>query len=163
MFNTNINNRKKRIKFDDFWTGYDPRKNYFTDLLTKYNDNFTVVDSQPDIIIFSVFGLEHRNSVYNNCKKVFYTGENAHNDKLRTYAHLNLTFEPTSIHNNNIRLPLWILYGYEKDMMLTEKRTDKFCCFVQSKSINYRNNFCKKLSNYKRVDCGGGCLNNVGG
>ena len=107
--------------------------------------------------------MEHRNSVYNNCKKVFYTGENAHHDKLRTYAHLNLTFEPTSIHNNNIRLPLWILYGYEKDMMLTEKRTDKFCCFVQSKSINYRNNFCKKLSNYKRVDCGGGCLNNVGG
>tara|TARA_B110000208_G_C11508482_1_gene336022 strand:- start:138 stop:644 length:507 start_codon:yes stop_codon:yes gene_type:complete len=49
-------------------------------------------------------------------------------------------------------------------MVLSEKNNNNnFCCFVASNNVPNRNNFCKKLSNYKKIDCGGDCLNNIGG
>ena len=50
-----------------------------------------------------------------------------------------------------------------KKMKLEKKESDDFCCFVYSNNVKYRNEFCIELSNYKKVDCGGSCLNNVGG
>ena len=48
-------------------------------------------------------------------------------------------------------------------MKLKKKKSEGFCCFVYSNNVIHRNNFCKQLSNYKKVDCGGNCLNNIGG
>ena len=39
---------------------------------------------------------------------------------------------------------------------------NKFCSFVYSNCVKYRNNFCKSLAKYKKVSCGGKCLNNIG-
>lgn len=81
---------------------------------------------------------------------------------------LNLTFQHITKFNN-IRLPYWIWClniddkEKNKNMCLTKKNTDKFCCFVFSNTVPYRNNFCNRLSQYKRIDCGGRCLNNIGG
>ena len=99
-----------------------------------------------------------------NIKKCFFTGENKSDAKKSIIkgADLNLTFQNTSKYNN-IRLPLWILYSYDKKMQLVKKESEGFCCFVYSNNINHRNAFCRQLSNYKKVDCGGGSLNNVGG
>ena len=47
-------------------------------------------------------------------------------------------------------------------MVLSKKETSKFCCFVYSNKVKFRNKFCIRLSKYKKVDCGGGCLNNIG-
>jgi alpha(1,3/1,4) fucosyltransferase len=152
----------KKIQFLDFWPGYDIKNNWFTELLTKYNYKFNSVDENPDIIIFSVFGTGHQKFLSNkNIKKVFYTGENV---RPKVGIDLNLTFDNTTDHNN-IRLPLWILYGgsRNKNMKLSKKNVNKFCCFVYSNDVEFRNSFCKKLSSYKQVDCGGGSLNNIGG
>ena len=52
--------------------------------------------------------------------------------------------------------------GFKK-MILTKKKNSKFCCFVYSNPVKYRNDFFKELSKYKKVDAGGSALNNVGG
>lgn len=160
------NDKLKRIYFKDFWAGFEKKNNYFTQLLTKYGYEFKIVNTDPNIIIFSVFGIYHRCDSYSkrnirdkNIKKCFYTGENR---SIIKDANLNLTFQNTSRYNN-IRLPLWLLYGYDKKMQLVKKKSEGFCCFVYSNNIEHRNKFCRKLSKYKKVDCGGGCLNNVGG
>ena len=48
-------------------------------------------------------------------------------------------------------------------MELKTKKSEGFCCFVYSNEVEFRNNFCLQLSNYKKIACGGGCLNNVNG
>tara|TARA_B110000208_G_C11798090_1_gene440566 strand:- start:3353 stop:4294 length:942 start_codon:yes stop_codon:yes gene_type:complete len=146
----------KRIQFKDFWGDLNPKNNFFTELLTRYMHKFEIVDNNPDIIIFSVFG--NYQNINKNIKSIFFTGEN---HRVKKNVNLNLTFDNTSRYNN-IRLPLWILYGYDENMILSKKHTNKFCCFVYSNNVDFRNNFCKKLSEYKQVDCGGNCLNNIG-
>ena len=104
------------------------------------------------------------NFLYSGCKKIFWTGENKDwkkKDILKNFD-MNITFENT-LNYNNFRLPLWLMYGYDKDMRINKTEKNKFCCFVYSHDVNFRNNFCKKLSKYKIVDCGGKCLNNIGG
>lgn len=156
---------KKRICFKDFWSGFfhDDKAtiNFWKDLFTEFDYEFEIVDTDPDIIIFSLFGdynrqrgQFHKKTIGNNSKKCFYTGENHPAIK---EADLNLTFENTSDHNN-IRLPLWILYGYEwgetkicdwgeiKNMKLVKKDSEGFCCFVYSNQIEHRNAFCRQLS-----------------
>ena len=158
------NLESKRLKYLDFWKGFIPDRNYyFCKLLEKYGYKYELVDSKPDIIIFSCFGNYHKrleeNNIDTNIKKIFHTGENVKSVK---NADLNLTFD-NSTDNNNIRFPLWILYGYDKKAILIKTEKEGFCCFVYSNNVEHRNNFCKKLSKYKKVDCGGGCLNNIGG
>jgi len=171
------NKNTKRIQY----IGFNPEGEvYFTNFLKKYNHNIKIVDDNPDIIIFSVFSnyhLEDFKKKDRNIKYVFYTGENAAASPVAPSSggrkkkpfveniNLNLTFQNTSDHNN-IRYPLWLTYDYDKswkNMKLEKKNTDNFCCFVYSNDVKHRNDFCKKLSNYKKVDCGGGSLNNVGG
>lgn len=163
MSNKKNNNLLKRIQFKDFWRDFNLTNNFFTNLLTKYGYKFKIVNNDPDIIIFSVFG-KYSNNIKNKTlvKNIFYTGENWAGKSIIKGADLNLTFQDTSNYNN-IRLPLWILYLSEKKLYLSKKKSKNFCCFVYSNNVKHRNDFCKKLSNYKKVDCGGGCLNNVGG
>lgn len=167
---------KKRIQFVDFWKDFwKHNNNYFTDLLTRYGYKFKIVDENPDIIIFSVFGsyCNNYNKKDKNVKKIFFTGENWN----ILDVDLNLTFENTS-ESNNIRFPLFLTYpqtelgledaymgpskGLENKYQLEKKKIDGFCCFVYSHEVEHRNNFCLELSKYKKVDCGGNCLNNIG-
>jgi len=153
---------KKRIQFKGFWSGFNEKNNFFVKLLKKYNFKFVIVNTEPDIIIFSRFKHYYKKKLYENenenIKKIFYTGENV---RPIENIDLNITFDHDKKFNN-IRLPLWILYGYDKNMVLSKKETSKFCCFVYSNKVKVRNKFCKKISNYKKVDCGGSCLNNIG-
>ena len=132
---------------------------WFVDLLRKHNKRFIVSrDHKADIVIYGPFSRK-RLRFSAGPKTVYYTGENT---RPQPRAHVNLTFDHTPLYNN-IRLPLWLTYGYDKDLVLKPKKISKFCCFVYSNEILFRNNLCKDLSRYKGVDCGGSCLNNVGG
>tara|TARA_B100001093_G_scaffold318197_1_gene303537 strand:- start:455 stop:1396 length:942 start_codon:yes stop_codon:yes gene_type:complete len=176
-----------RVQFKDFWPDFEEKENFFTSLFEKFGCKFSIVNENPDVIIFSVFGkYQHWSRLSRGVfpfsdqkvRKVFYTGEPLRKKKslpfvVKQYdriknADLNLTFQNTDEYNN-IRLPLWILYyfyystsGCHKDMTLTNKSTDKFCCFIYSSHKAHRNAFCRTLSNYKNVDCAGRCLNNIG-
>lgn len=144
------------IKFEAFWPDFNTRDNWFIQLFEKCGKKFIITDDSPRVIIYSCFGnLGTKNYKF---KKVFYTGENI---RPKCDADINLSFDHTT-ECNNIRVPLWLLYGYDKDLQLTYKDTKNFCCFVYSNPIAYRNNFCLELSKYKKVDCGGNSLNNIG-
>lgn len=148
-----------KINFSDFWAGYNKTDNYFFNLLKEKFD--VVISDKPDFLFFSVFGNNHLNY---NCKKIFFTGENV----APPLDYCDWSFSFDNIDNSrNYRLPLYLLYGgyYE----LTEKKIDdslvdrKFCNFVVSNgNCEWRNNFFKKLSKYKKIDSGGRFLNNIG-
>lgn len=153
---------KKRIKIDfsDFWGGFDKTNNYFYNLL---KDEFDVeISNNPDYLFFSVFGNSHQNY---NCKKIFYTGENV--APPLGYCDWSFSFDYLN-DSRNYRLPHYLLYdGYyelEKEKVIEQNLSKrKFCNFVASNgNCQERNQFVQILSQYKKVDCGGRWMNNIG-
>ncbi|MCQ2562598.1 MAG: hypothetical protein MJ158_03230 [Alphaproteobacteria bacterium] len=65
---------KKNIKIDfcDFWKGFNKTNNKIINILKKHY-NVEITD-KPDFLFCSCFGGDFRN--YNNCVKIFTTGEN---------------------------------------------------------------------------------------
>lgn len=151
-----------KVHFTDFWADFDPENNFFIHLLREL---FTVeIDSvNPDILFYSYKGNDFLKF---RCNRVFFTGENI---RPRLYdCDYALCFDYSS-NKRIIRLPLYVLYkGFETlvnpkdvDQLLSQKT--KFCSFVVSnKYAQKRISFFKKLSEYKKVDSGGGYLNNIG-
>ena len=157
--------RKKRICFTDFWGDFHHSSNFFTILLKENGYDFEVNNQDCDVEIFSVFGHKHLNCGNNpeeDKRSIYFVGE-PHKDPIPGLK-LNLTFDHSEEHNN-IRVPLWLWYGYNKDTKLTKKNTspENFCCFVVTSDVPKRTNFCRKLMEYKPVGCGGEVLNNIGG
>jgi hypothetical protein len=157
--------------------------NSFERLLKRYNihsrELYNTDEDDADVVFISVFGHfpNDKKLKYKNTRKVFYTGENK---GINRDCDLNLTFINTS-ECNNIRFPVWILnlitdIPFRKDedffkkdyfielskMKLTPKNTNYFCCYLASRRMTFREDFLKKICNYKKVDSAGGTLNNVG-
>lgn len=153
-----------KVKFVDFWKGFDPRNNFLMDIL-KQRYHIELSES-PDYLIFSVFGFTNLN--YERCVKIFYTGENLTPDfNICDYA---IGFDYLSFGDRYMRLPLYAVYGIEK--LASPKVIDKekvlkrkFCSYVVSNNIGApeRSRFFHLLSEYKKVDSGGRWENNVGG
>ena len=157
--------KELKIKFVDFYPNFNPQKSVLWHILWERYD--VVLSDKPEWLVYSVFGNEHLS--YNNCVKIFYTGENYTPDfNLCDYA---LGFEYMDFGDRYMRLPLWLMYGNDVEAMLhkhehpslTEK-TD-FCSFVVSNphGNEARAQFMDELSKYKTVHSGGRWRNNVGG
>lgn len=175
------------LHFFCWWKEYFFKKidcyNSFERLLKRYNvesiESYDSIKDGADVVFISVFGHfpGDINEKYKNTRKVFYTGENK---GINRDCDLNLTFSNTP-ECNNIRFPVWILNlitdipfkenedFFKKDyfielskMKLTQKNTNKFCCYVASRHMNFREQFLKKICNYKKVHSAGGAYNNYG-
>ncbi len=152
--------KKIKINFSDFWGGFDKTNNYFYNLL---KEEFEVeISTNPDFLFFSIFGNNHQNY---KCKKIFYTGENI----APPLGYCNWSFSFDYLEDSrNYRLPHYLLYDGYYELIIPKiieeslaKR--KFCNFVASNgNCQERNDFVKQLSKYKRVDCGGRWMNNIG-
>lgn len=163
-----INKDKKTIKigFCDFWHGFNYKnQNFFNILKENYNP---ILSDEPDYLFCSCFGSEHFK--YKDCIKIFYTGENIVCD-FNIYDY-GLTSHYMTITDRHLRFPQWLPsdinqvnlmeFGREKNPDLHNK---KFCNFIYSNSQNSekaREIFFTKLSKYKKIDSGGGILNNLG-
>lgn len=158
---------RKKIAFCDWWSEeycggtFDFNNNYLVRLLKEFVDVSVVgVNDSPDIVVYSVFGKSA--ATISGPRKVFYTGEPY---AVRSEADYNITFDPSS--SVNTRLPLWVCY-MDKDQVSRKRQVpasrDRFCSFVCSNAgkWNYRKEIVEKLSAYKRVDCAGAYLNNLG-
>ncbi len=158
-------NRKIKIKFVDFWQGFKETNNLFFNILNKYFD--IEISDRPDILFFSCFGFEHLNY---SCKKIFYTGENVKPDY--RYCDFSFSFEDNS--KKNFHLPHFVEFDHFFDFKnanndipeiksFRNMKKSKFCSFM---ATNYkakeRIDFVKKLMEYKRVDCAGPVLYNMG-
>ena len=154
-----------KIKFVDFYPNFIPNKSsLWACLWERYN---VVLSDEPQWLVFSVFGNEHLK--YNNCVKIFYTGENQTPDfNLCDYA---LGFDYMEFDDRYMRLPLWVLYAKDVEAMLRKhehlnlKEKSDFCSFVVSNphGNESRAQFMDILSQYKTVHSGGRWRNNVGG
>jgi len=151
---------KIKIDFSDFWGGYDKKDNYFYNLLIEEFD--VEITDKPDFLFFSIFGNNHQKY---NCKKIFYTGENI--PPPMDYCDWSFSFDYLD-DPRNYRLPHYLLYpGYYEltnpkiiDESISKR---KFCNFVASNgNCQERNWFVQELSKYKKVDCGGRFMNNIG-
>lgn len=152
--------RKIKIEFCDWWPGFDKTNNYFYNLL---KEEFEVeISNNPDYLFFSVFGNNHQNY---KCKKIFYTGENI--SPPLNYCDWSFSFDYLD-DSRNYRLPHYLLYdGYyelQRPKVIDESMANrKFCNFVASNgNCQERNQFVEQLSKYKKVDCGGRWMNNIG-
>jgi alpha(1,3/1,4) fucosyltransferase len=158
-----------KVKFVDFWPGFDPHDNFLLEHL-KHVGDFTT-DDEPDVIFFSCYGVEHRRFA---TPRVFYSAENQRPDF--TGCDFAITLDYNS-HPHHFRYPLFAVYSdiYDWWHVLTRQQSDaalreswksksKFCCMVVSNGESWRRlDFFDKLSSVKRVDSGGRFRNNVGG
>lgn len=155
-------------EYREFWTNEIPisTKMYFNMLLDS-------LDIKGRVYIHSVFDKLKYEGEYK--KKgdihILFSGETWDKGDMDKYD-IKLIMEETDIRRGVICHPLFIMDSYvynywPRYMSVRElKEKKKFCIFVVSNSDNYdtkvRNRFFEKLSMYKRVDSGGGALNNMG-
>lgn len=157
--------KKLKVKFVDFWPGYNPENHFISKVLRKYYD-IEIVE-EPEYLFFSTFGDQHY--AY-NCVKILYIGENVSPDfNICDYA---IGFDHLDFGDRYIRLPLYLvrkefeLFPKEKVFDADDVLNRKFCSIVVSNSRYAdptRERFFNLLSEYKRVDSGGMLWNNVGG
>jgi hypothetical protein len=150
-----------RIAFSDFWPGFDPHSNWWTNTLKQYYN--VELSNDPHFLIYSVFGNAHLS--YKQCVKVFYTGENIPpNLELCDYA---FSFDYLD-HPRHFRLPVYILTGGYYMLgakTVASNLSDRdFCSFVVSNpGAPTRNHFFHQLRCYKPIASGGRYWNNTGG
>lgn len=169
--------KKIRIKICEFGRRDDElRENFIYKILQKYYD--VEFSENPEYVFYNESSYEHLN--YNNCIKIFYTGENMHpNFNLCDYA---VGFDYLTFDDRYYRLPLYLITVFynQKDLELAGDTDFKnpavftredlakkieFCSFVYSNYLanDNRVEIFNKLSRYKKVNSGGGYMNNIGG
>lgn len=156
--------KKIKINFVDFPV-FNYKEWFLYRFLTQYYE--LEISDQPDYLFCSCFGYNHWK--YQDCIKIFYTGENLTPDfNIYDYA---IDFHYLTLNDRHLRLPLWISRSWDCLEKLEHKQIDaslsqrKFCNFVFSNAgwaDPIRETFFKELSKYKKVDSGGGFLNNIG-
>lgn len=161
---------QKKIKYIDFYKDFDPQNNFLQHIIKSIGCE-TELSDEPDYLICSVFGHEALNKKYDNCIKIFFTGENLCPDfNLYDYA---VGFEYLDFGDRYMRWPLYYAYGQGVWDLLMSKHInphDKlagktgFCSFVYSNNRGdfIREKFFQELSKYKKVNSGGRYMNNIG-
>lgn len=157
--------KQVRIDFVDFWDNFEIEDFYIYDILKEKYE--VIIDSKnPDYIFYSCFGYKH---LKYDCIKIFYTGENIRPDfNICDYA---IGFDYLNFEDRYLRYPLYLmlnkyLLNLKKANSMKKKNIGKkkFCNMVVSNPLgSVRNEFYKKLSQYKIVDSGGKYLNNIAG
>lgn len=161
--------KRIKIKFVDFWEGFDSNNNFIVDSLKKIYD--IEISDAPDYLFYSCFGHDF---LKYDCVRIFYTGENVVPDfRMCDYA---IGFEYMTYGDRYLRFPLFCVDElYKKDCdLMKEKHRDvstelckrEFCSMVVS-NANYgttpeREHIFRELCKYKKVNSGGRFLNNIG-
>jgi alpha(1,3/1,4) fucosyltransferase len=157
-----------KIFFTDFWDGFDPYNNWFTQWLAGLVD--VEINARPDLLIFSRFGKKH---LQYDCFKLQFLGENLAPDfKYTDYA---ISFDWLN-HERHLRIPLYAFYISDAQLealctppsrtqaLQQLKQKKGFCSFVVSNAKSKdRIRFFDMLQNYEPVASGGKALNNIGG
>lgn len=156
-----------KLKFVDFWDGFDENDNGFINILKKHFD--VILCDEPDYVIYSVYGKNH---LHYDCIRIFFTGECLFPDF--NEADYAAGFDHLQIGDRYSRVPLYCALKYKPayDSLANRKVYSQddiagrdFCSFVVSNhmAVSGRDVFFNKLSEYKQVASGGRYLNNVGG
>ena len=161
---------KIKVKFVDMPQGFDVYNNCYFRNLSRIGE--VEISDEPQIVFYGPFGTEFLK--YKECVFVFLADEPVvpnFNDCDYAIGSVDMTFG-----KRYFRHPPITGYGEISDVkILTQERTisqklvqREFCNFIYSNEVNgqgaiLRKKFCKRLSEYKKVDCPGRVLNNMEG
>lgn len=152
---------KKQIRcyFTDFWGGFD-YKIHLPFLSFEYD---IIIDKiNPDYLFYSCFGYEH--FLYDHCVKIFWCAENIIPDFNYCDYAVSLSEVQCGDRTFTNRVFGWE-DDYSPDLEIDKLLNRKFCNFVYSNNRcadPFREKLFSALSKYKRIDSGGGYLNNMG-
>lgn len=164
--------RPLRVRFVDFWHGFDLKTSLIYRVLSKIVPIRLLEDdkAEADLIVYSCMGQEHKKY---DAVKLFFSGENtAPNFNECDYA---ISSCPIHLGNRHFRLPLYLCY-HDFQILLERSKTPQaplplelakreFCSVVVSNNFfadPIRNEFWKRLNQYKTLASGGRYANNVG-
>ncbi|GAA4320922.1 hypothetical protein GCM10023115_48280 [Pontixanthobacter gangjinensis] len=156
--------KKIKIWFTDFYKGFEPRNNYFYNILSKLY-SVEINKEDPDYLIYSCYGNEFLNY---DCLRIFYTGENLVPDfNLCDYA---IGFHYLNFEDRYMRFPNFALIRDQFEQLLSQKDSrnnnlkskEYFCNFIyaNAQADPARDLFFEKLSDYKKLSSPGAHLNN---
>lgn len=158
-----------RIKFVDMPGEFDRTNNFVVDMIReKYDVEFS---DQPDFLFYSVFGIEYLG--YRDCVRIFLDGEPVlPNFNDCDYA-IGYTYMTIGDRYHRAAGVLASSVGTELPRSIQDRSAvtpdmvnRRFCNFIYSNDTRgdgarLRVDFCKKLMEYKHVDCPGRVLNNM--
>ena len=151
------------VGFTDFWRADDEAAIRAHPLFRLLGKRFDLrLSPDPQFLLYSCYGAEFTRY---RCPRIFYCSENLRADFSQCdYA---FTFDYPADERSH-RLPLYVLYDLDalfeaRNAEALHAQKSRFCAFVYSNPrASARIEFMRKLSRYKRVDSGGGLLNNIG-
>ena len=164
------------LHYSDFYPGFNPEKNFFSDCFTYLFGNLSIVDNpdSADINIVSIFGENHRYLIHNYPEKtILWLGENIRPNIYN--AKYSLTCDLYDYSFTNIRLPLWFLevdwFGYGTGLFSLQDIYEKcvlpgnstasdvskrgFCIAIFNNPEGLRMSMLKSLNNISNVVCYG--------
>ena len=158
-----------KIGFVDFWTGFNPKNNFFFHSINKLGIKFKIVKpKKADILFFSCFG--NQNLEYTDVRKIFFLSEDFNLENFN--FDYSISHVPTSVESSsNFRLPLWKMYldwfgvttytnpEYLIPLEYIDKKNEfnkipknDFCSIVYSSEYFFRDKYIDLVSTYKGVD-----------
>lgn len=158
-----------KIGFVDFWTGFNPKNNFFFHSINELGIKFKIVKpKKADVLFFSCFG--NQNLEYADAKKIFFLSEDFNLENFN--FNYSISHIPTSVENSsNFRLPLWKMYldwfgvttytnpEYLIPLEYIDKKNEfnnisknNFCSIVYSSEYFFRDKYIDLVSTYKDVD-----------
>ena len=151
--------QKIKINFCDYWDGFDAKSDIIYKILSTHYD--VELSENPDFLFYSGFGIKH--TFYKNCVKIFFTGECVvpnFNDCDYAIGFDDITFED--------RYLKYTLSYYMPPRKNIKKNlvNRRFCNFIYSnfnmgEGAIIRQEFFKKLSEYKHIDAPGKVCHNM--
>ena len=163
----NFYSGKKRLKIKSIDL-FDENRHYNW-LMNIIGDEFEIIIDRenPDYLIYNVFGDNDINISFQNCIRIAIYTENVMPDL--NYADYALGHYHINYLDRYFKYSvfLWMnlndINKARKQAIVFRSIKDKFCGGVISNcKADFRNKFIEKLNNYKKVDMGGKCYNNIG-
>jgi hypothetical protein len=151
------------IKVAIKWSKYSPQAffEFMPYILDKY-DFVTTANYK-----FLLHHLSHKKQ--GNYKNIHYILENQRPNMDGCDWAFSYDYDRDLKHPRHLRMPNYVRLGAGKDLIKDDaydpqkimKEKTKFCAFVYFNNVPIRNQFCKALSKYKRVDSPGRCCKNM--
>ena len=154
-----LDKKKIKIAFCDVYPGFDLKNNLFLNFLSRHYE--IEISDKPDFLFYSCFGNEFRK--YQNCVKIFFTGE----DIIPNFNECDYALGFNYLNYGERYLQYnWGYQRIKKAKVDKNMAKRKFCNFLyfnenSGSGAVIRQEFFKKLSQYKFVDAPGRVCHNI--
>jgi alpha(1,3/1,4) fucosyltransferase len=152
-----VNSNKDISKKGDFLRKISPKLYVFLrKLYVKLNSKEEKIEAPKGDFVKILYSTENK---IPNMEVCDWAISSHHEEKINSPKYFRIPMHLICDYpfHKKTRLPFERKINFNK----IKKEKNKFCNFIYSQDINARNDFFKKLNNYKKVDAPGRCMNNM--